>query len=134
MSDPFVPRYTEVQLDRRRVGASIAVTREVRYSVDADIMRDQLVHRLESFVLAHQLDAQVQTHTEEVPATWWQHFKLEAIRWGNPLFNPAKVRMRSLTLTTRFQPWVNFPDPQIAYPDILGPTRIAIEAHNRRTP
>lgn len=53
---------------------------------------------------------------ERVPATWWQHFKLSAIRDGNPFFNPKKVKYRTIRKKSRQRVEVVF-DVLTAFPE-----------------
>ena len=68
-----------------------------------DRVMDSMVHELEALVLTGPTKKIQKTVTYEVPATWWDAFKLEAITWGNPFFDPAKVRYRRVAMVVEWR-------------------------------
>lgn len=120
--------FTQINLERRRVATSLAVTRHAKLDVSDDILHDQLIYRLESYVMANQIDSIDQMRAELVPATWWQHFKADAIKWGNPFFSADKIKTRRIEVRVRYRAWATFPDCPVEFPPGLGPVRIAVDA------
>ena len=111
---------TATVLEQRLMTSTAAFDRTTIHSfmVDAgDFMQNELRAALDAYVWSHKAELQTQTVTVKVPATWWQHFKYDAIKWGNPFFNPANVRMRQIELVTQYQVWETYPDL------VLSPTK-----------
>lgn len=77
-----------------------------RYFSRLDLMREDapwmeregvaMVMAVEGLVLCGPHSKRTHDVAVSVPASWWQHFKLTAIEWGNPFFDPTKVRMREI--------------------------------------
>ena len=134
---PEILNITPFPLQRRRVGARHRVSRaclhdltvEVRDSLD--FLTNDLLISIEADVLSHHLGKQVQTDSHRVPATWWQHFKLEAIKWGNPFFDPAKVRMNTITFVTQFDVHATYPELNMALPPTVGKVYLDFDITNR---
>lgn len=101
--------------------------------MEEDSAYKEVLLALETHVWAHNLDAQTQRCVRYVPATWWQHFKQDAIKWGNPFFNPNKIKMKHIVLVTKFQPWLKFPEPPFAIPPKMGSVYIDLDALNEIT-
>ena len=90
------------------------------YRVVEDPLADDLVHRLETVVLAeHVHDQQFVSEPVRVPATWWQHWKRDhAPRWAQRRW---PVRYQTFTLTVDLTRWIKYPWADIpVYPDRLG--------------
>lgn len=115
MKDVISSRVTK--LEQRRMSHVETVGRSFYIQHDRDFFTDAMHMCLDAYIWSHKADLQTQTATARVPATWWDHFKLEAIKWGNPFFNPAKIRMRNITLTTQFDIWETYPEL------VLSPTK-----------
>jgi hypothetical protein len=126
MSDPM-SSYATFDLERRKVGMQYAVTRDAVLDVGEDYFRNQLMYRLTSYVMAHQLEKQTATNSVQVPSSWWQAFKLSAIEDGNPMFRRHKVKMRTLTIEAHFTAWAGFPECTMEFPKELGRARIYME-------
>ncbi len=118
---------TRVELERRRVAAATYVSRHAHRDVMDDVIYDRLMYRVESHVMANQLDAQTATAGARVPATWWQHFKLDAIKWGNPFFRKDRIKYAEVSMSAHFKAWATFPESTIDFPPTLGRPRIVME-------
>ncbi len=57
---------------------------------------DGMIYELVGLVLCGPKHSRVVELEVRVPATWWDSFKLAAIEAGNPFFDPAKVRYRTI--------------------------------------
>src|SRR6266567_2486695 len=67
-----------VALERLQVAAQATLTPQVLADAKLDVIRytaDQLLMRLESYVLAQHLADHTETATVRVPASWWDHWK-----------------------------------------------------------
>jgi hypothetical protein len=115
-------QYVTHQLDMLKVGAQICTS--VRYEIDQDFIRDELVHRLTATVLAEKLADDSYSATEQVPATWWQHWKQTQRdhRWfqWSPLRWLKPPRTRTLTVTVQWQRYGTRPYSELSAPR-LGP-------------
>lgn len=90
-----------------RMEVSRAMLMNTRLDVTEDIVRDTLVASIRKRFLTYDHGTTPETHSEwsevefTTPASWWQAFKLSAIRDGNPFFDPGKVRYRTETRGVR---------------------------------
>lgn len=92
----------KLQLVRRVAKSRAAIIRNARLDVNVmedwqiEQLLDDVVYSFDALVLGKRQRAQPEkvyfTTTVRVPASWWQAFKLSAIRDGNPFFDPEKVR------------------------------------------
>lgn len=133
MSEPYMPGGKRIALERLLMAAgprrvSKAILHDAKFSVEQTM--DELAYRLEAYVMAAKVDAVTSSRFERVPKTWWDHFKLEAIKWGNPFFDPEKIRYTRLELTTRYRTWATFPECPVQFPSELGPPVMWIQAQD----
>lgn len=118
-------KVSRLLLDKLKVAVPKRVSRArlldlTLYQRDGDFLLNEMLFSLEAYVLAHQIDGRRVSKWERVPATWWQHFKLDAIKWGNPFFDPDKVRYTRIELSTEYRVWATFPECWIDFPEELG--------------
>lgn len=110
--------------------------RDVQLQEYLRLAADEIVYQLEAAVYGQHVGTVERTETVtfeiEVPASWWQAFKLDAIKWGNPIFNPDKVKMTKIIRHQRVTLTVDvkdvYPDATIILPDDPwgGPVRVMV--------
>ena len=125
-------QFETVLLDRVRVGVrthiDMGFVRD-NTSVDAaaDHLTGQMVFELRSCVLAEKLPPEEITRSEEVPASWWQHFKADHGRrlWLRWLVRRRPVRTETLSLTVFLRRYWAYPEARSLPVDRFGgPVRI----------
>lgn len=121
--------FETVELLRKRVctvghfSRSTLQMRNVSHLID-DCLGD-LVVQLEMEVLCQSSGNREKVVSFNVPATWWQHFKLAKFpAW---LIKRFPVRYRQLTETVRYEVWASYPRADIKLPERFGaPVMIAL--------
>lgn len=97
----------EPLLEWLKVKASTAVDLQVLRDAQVDVrpdIADRLIVNLRAYVLAEHLASTTQTDTLNVPATWWDHWKIDhpwAEDWSLRIFWSGKGRHRP-----RFGRWL----------------------------
>lgn len=141
-------RFIVDKLEPRRVAAFVRTTGEFSTSCDAEeILRNELTIKLEALIYEWSGSVVVDTRevehcfvvTWEEPATWWQSFKLQAIKDGNPFFDPAKIRMvdhhrvdvQTVRIRAELFPAAAFPD--LNFPVEFGQPILYTRAQNTRS-
>ena len=76
---------------------------------------------IRGYIYGDNIDERTIVRETKVPATWWQAFKLSAIRDGNPFFNHHKIIYQRVRLVVDMKKYWVFPeiDPSY-YPEKLG--------------
>lgn len=124
-------------LDKTRVGTQLSVDSYTLNSMclevenDIRFLTDDLVIRLEAFVLQDKLPPKTVTETKHVttppvPATWWDHFKHDykdrtwlkhlIVHLKPPLYKVGGVEVG---LTVDLERWVSYPEAQ-KIPETFG--------------
>jgi hypothetical protein len=128
--DPAV-ELERVVLERLKIAAAASVTREVLAGagvrVVADHLTQQLMVKLESYVLAEHLADTTDTRTVQVPATALDHLKRDHPHafawWQRWVWLARPPRMAAITLTTTWTDRAAYPHARLALPPHpkLGP-------------
>ena len=84
-----------------------------------------MVMTMKGYIYGDNIDERIITksHVESVPETWWDAFKLSAIKNGNPFFKPERIKYRLVTVTVsvELKKYWAFPNlPRKYYPKDLG--------------
>jgi hypothetical protein len=144
-------------LERLQVACSASVMPQVVNDARVDVISDmvgRLTFRLSTYVLAERLASHTESATDQVPATWWDHWKHDhprALTWSlrlmwtgpgmsRPRFGRRLTRWLWLrppgyqkrTLTVTWTDWATFPEATVPLPDpLLGrPVRWRTSARN----
>lgn len=124
-------KYATIDLTMRQIyarkamsGHMIAKLPMAKLATYLDAFVDDLFATLSAHVLGHETGSETFTETlvTEQPESWWQAFKLSAIEWGNPFFDPDKVRIKQTahTVTVKATAFTAFPELPFVAPDNWG--------------
>jgi hypothetical protein len=108
-------------LDRMKFGYTTACS--IRFTELKDDIRQMMIHKLEAAVLAERLVDENYSASTWVPASWWQHWKLDHPRLRRLLFcseSRRPVQMTERVLTVHLERLGMRPYSTIALPN-LGP-------------
>jgi hypothetical protein len=99
MIDPYAPE-TRV-LDVVKFGYTTQAS--IRFTELRDDIRQMMIHKLEAAVLTERLIDEDYTASTFVPASWWQHWKLDHPRlrrliWCSEARRPVQMTERTLTV------------------------------------
>jgi len=123
----FDAKFRTVTLERLRIAAQATLSRQVLADAQFDLVRytgDQLIAKLESYVLAQHLADTTETTKVWVPRSWWDHWKVDHPRLCGvlghlPWFHPTP-RYTAHRLTVTWHEYNAFPHNTIAFPKGLG--------------
>lgn len=109
----------------------LAALESMRWREDVDFLTRDMLLRLEAVVYGEVKEARSRLAVR-VPASWWQHFKAEAIKWGNPFFDPSKVRYVERVAEVVDRDLVWWPEADLPVPGGWGrPVRVALAGESR---
>jgi hypothetical protein len=141
-------KLTSLVLERLRVAAAQSVTPQLLADADLELTADMLVGRLTyhltTYLLAERLASHTESATDQIPASWWDHWKHDHPRvldWSLRLFwaGPGLSRPRfgrtltrwlwlrppgyqTRTLTVTWTDWATYPQATIPLDDpTFGP-------------
>lgn len=107
-------------LVRKRLSMTQILPRDlIEASIDADSMMsyftDDVLLRFKAAILGEELPPATDTAHEQVPLTWWDHFKADhAERWWlRSLVRRRPPRARTITLTTTWENMAAYPWAQL---------------------
>lgn len=112
-------------LTQTKVG--MAVAQSAHYSVHESVFHDELMHRLEAFVLTEQLvnDTYTASKVTWEPASAWQMFKRDHAEswWLGWLVSrrPVKQLAKTWTVEIEFDRKAGYPQASIALPEFGKP-------------
>jgi hypothetical protein len=125
-TERFVQTMTTA-LEQRKVGTTIAVTRQASLRVDPDDLLDQLRVRLESYVMAEKLvgDTKDVSGSIPFPTSPWQFFKQRHsgswwLRWLVTR-RPVRVERHRWEASVTFERYANYPESTLRVPELGRP-------------
>jgi hypothetical protein len=103
-------------LVRKKFSQVLSIPTEmIDLSVVESYFTDSLLIRFKAVIYGEELPPHTETAHEQVPATWWQHFKHDyADRWWlRALVRRRPPRARTITLTTTWENMAAYPWAQL---------------------
>ena len=127
MSDEI--NFTTMTLTAQKFAAQQRMSHHVLQSIDieqvTDMIANDLVFMLKAYVYGTSGKGR-HVVSRQVPASWWQAFKAQAIADGNPFFRKVKTKAETFTVTADLFSW--WPDMDIPAPEKWGtPVRIVTQ-------
>lgn len=118
-----------VTLELLNIGAKMHLSESIAHSLEFREYQHHalhdLVYQINAHVQAQHLGDEIHTHTEQIPATWWQHWKADhngrIARW---IKRRRPVKTKDLTFCVETNNYAAFTDSQIVHDPRLGKPRV----------
>jgi hypothetical protein len=116
MTDVATFEQHTLTLVRKKFAQVLQIPAEmIDLSVSESYFTDSLLIRFKATIYGEELPPHTETVHEQVPATWWQHFKYDyAERWWlRALVRHRPPRARTITLTATWENMAAYPWAQL---------------------